>query len=181
MISMLSDDEMVERMANGWRMGKPFTDCGNGSTLAATANIRQWLPRTVAKYGIQTLNDAGAGDMAWLPHMAWQSPITYRPFDLIPRRVDVERIDITRDRLPVCDAILCRMVLNHLDAPRVAMALDLFRQSARYLIATQYAGDRLPQRSIQFQRLDLRVWLGEPREQTPDGLDDYCHLAIWAL
>lgn len=178
---MLSDEEMYERMANGWRMGRPFTECGNGSTLEATRTVRDWLPRLIERLGIKTLNDAGAGDLAWISLVKWRSRIHYRPFDLIPRLPQVGQIDITRHAMPPADAILCRMVLNHLDRPRVEMALAQFKRSARYLIATQYQGDRLPQRSIQFQRLDLRDWLGEPLESVPDGLDEYCSLAVWRL
>lgn len=178
---MLSDAEMHERMKHGWRMGRPFTDCGNGSTLEATANIRGWLPGVVARYGIRTLNDAGAGDMAWWPHITWASPLERVPFDLIPRRADVQKIDITTEVMPPADAILCRMVLNHLDHARVSMAIERFRLSARYLIATQYSGANLPERSPQFFRLDLTKWLGEPLEQVADSNDDWCRLAIWRL
>jgi hypothetical protein len=94
------------------------------------------------------------------------------------------RADITSIALPDCDAILCRMVLNHLDQDRILMALKLFKQSAKYLIATQFDGDKLPQRSPQFTRLDLRVaphFLGEPLERVQDGAEDICSLALWKL
>lgn len=178
---MLSDEDMRARMVNGWRMGRPFTDCGNGSTLENTANIRAWLPKLVAQYDIVTLNDAGAGDMAWWPYIEWATEIDYRPFDLIPRLPVVTAIDITRDLLPASDAILCRMVLNHLDVDRVSMALDLFRQTSIYLIATQFNGEDLPQRSPQFTRLDLRERLGNPVESVQDGSEAVCSLALWAL
>jgi hypothetical protein len=178
---MLSDEAMHERMVNGWRMGRPFTECGNGSTLEATRVIRDWLPGLLARLKVRTMNDAGAGDLAWIKLIHWKTPLHYRPFDLIPRLPQVGRIDITRDAMPPADAILCRMVLNHLDRPRIAMALERFRASAPYLIATQYQAERLPQRSVQFQRLDLREWLGEPMESVADGLDEYCTLAVWRL
>ena len=93
----------------------------------------------------------------------------------------VTAIDITRDLLPASDAILCRMVLNHLDVDRVSMALDLFRQTSIYLIATQFNGEDLPQRSPQFTRLDLRERLGNPVESVQDGSEAVCSLALWAL
>lgn len=179
---MLTDQEMYERMQNGWRAGRPFTNCGNGSTLDSTRNIRQWLPMLSEQYGIRTVNDAGCGDMAWMAHMGWA--VDYRPFDLIPRRADVTKIDITREQLPECDAILCRMVLNHLDAERIQMALKQFRRSAMYLIATQFNGEDLPKRSPQFTRLDLRrepFDLGEPLAAVQDGSEPNCRLALWEL
>jgi hypothetical protein len=176
---MLTDKEMHDRMANGWRAGQPFTACGNGSLPDATTNIRRWLPEICARRGIVTVCDAGAGDLQWMAGMTWD--VDYRPFDLVSRHLLVTQRDITRDPLPTCDAILCRMVLNHLDEERVGMALTLFRRSTRHLFATQFNGEDLPQRSPQFTRLDLRQWLGEPLESVADGREEPCRLALWAI
>jgi hypothetical protein len=174
---VLTDQEMRDRMRDGWRMGQPFTVCGNGSTLEATAAAREWLPGLVERYGIRSVTDAGAGDLAWIHLVRWA--IVYRPFDLFPRTPDVKSIDITTEVLPRSDAILCRHVLNHV-AERVPQTLDLFRQSgSRYLIATQYdAGESLTK---QFQRLDLRAWLGAPLESTRDTSDEHQTLALWRI
>lgn len=176
---MLSDEAMHARMAKGWKAGKPYTLCGNGSLPDATANVRAWLPKVCARRGITTVCDAGAGDLQWRDGMTWD--VDYRPYDLIPRHADVRPADITRDALPTCDAILCRMVLNHLDETRVGMALKLFKRSARHLFATQFNGEDLPQRSPQFTRLDLRAWLGDPLEWVHDGRESDCMLALWTL
>lgn len=182
---MLSDADMHERMAKGWRMGLPDgTVCGNGSTMANTANVRAWLPQIVDEYDFTTINDAGAGDLHWVRKVQWGRPIAYRAFDLIPRVASVAALDITRDVMPPCDAILCRMVLNHLDEPRILLALELFRCSARYLIATQFDGENLPKRSPQFTRLDLRgepYGLGKPLDSVQDAIEPACSLALWRL
>jgi len=102
------------------------------------------------------------------------------PFDLIPRSHDVIKLDITREVLPKCDAILCRMVLNHLDGDRTVMAINLFRQSAKYLIATHFVGDK-KNRTRQFTRLDLCRYFGEPLEMSRDGYEQDCRLALWVL
>lgn len=181
---MLSDEAMRKRMERGWNGGKSEkTRCGQGSLLRNTTNIRAWLPRMAEKYGIRSVCDAGAGDLHWMRLVEWG--VDYSGFDLFPRHPDVRRLDITTERLPDCDAILCRMVLNHLwgdkgDATRVEMALDLFRQSGKYLFATQFDGPQ-PQRSPQFKRLDLRAWLGEPLESCRDGHEPDCRLALWEI
>ncbi len=176
---MLSDKDMHERMEKGWRGGKPDgTVCGQGSTMENTRHIREWLPKIVDEYDIFSISDAGAGDMHWIKHIAWD--VDYRAFDLIPRRPDVQELDITREALPYCDAVLCRMVLNHLDDERVDMALKLFRKSARYLLATHFVGGGV-QRTRQFMRLDLTKWLGIPLKMCRDGHEDNCQLAIWKL
>lgn len=176
---MLSDWQMFERMHNGWTRGLPFTVCGNGSLPENTENVRRTLPEWCTKYRIRTVNDAGAGDLAWRRGMVWD--VIYRPFDLIPREQSVTRIDITTETLPACDLILCRMVLNHLDAPRIDMAIERFRRAGTYLAATQFHGENLPQRSPQFMRLDLRGRLGEPLESVQDGPEPICSLALWKL
>lgn len=180
---MLSDIEMFERMSKGWKAGRhDGTICGNGSTLANTENIREWLPRLVERLDIQAVCDAGAGDLHWISRVQWD--VEYQPFDLIPRKPEIQQIDITTQALPECDAILCRMVLNHLDKERIMMALELFKQSALYLIATQFNGENLPKRSPQFTRLDLKLApynLGEPIDSVQDGAEEICSLAVWEL
>jgi len=179
---MLSDEDMYKRMENGWRGGRPETDCGNGSTLAATENVRRWLPGLAKRFKIRSVCDAGAGDCSWVDRVEWT--IRYEAFDLIPRAPGVTKLDITREAMPACDAILCRMVLNHLDRDRNVMAIEQFRKSARYLIATQFDSEKLPKGSREFQRLDLRnapYNLGNPLESIQDGHEDLCRLAIWKL
>lgn len=177
---MLTDEEMMERMEKGWRGGLPDgTVCGIGSTMANTENVREWLPRIVAKYRINSLNDAGAGDRHWIDTIRWHNEMRMLCcFDLIPRRADVLKLDITKDTMPPADAILCRHVLNHLDPTRIGMALQRFRECAPYLIATQF--DRFDG-SKEFTRVDLRSWLGNPIEWTHDGGAEGCLLAIWSL
>lgn len=176
---MLSDDEMMQRMQSGWRGGlSEGTICGQGSLLQNTAIIRSWLPDVCKRYEITSVCDAGAGDLHWIPRIDWD--VDYKPFDLIPRSSEVGKIDITRRKLPNCDAILCRMVLNHLDDKRVDMAIKKFRKSGKYLIATHFIGGGV-QRISQFMRLDLTEYLGEPIEMSKDGHEDNCRLALWEL
>jgi hypothetical protein len=179
---MLSDEAMIERMRNGWRMGAPETICGNGSLRMHSEGSRAWLPQICERFQIKTVCDAGAGDQWFVKGVKWG--VEYRGFDLIPRNDNVTQLDITREVLPACDAILCRMVLNHLDMPRTVMALERFRASGRYLIATQFNGEDLPQRSPQFMRLDLRrepYGLGNPLAWVQDGSEQVCSLALWRL
>jgi hypothetical protein len=181
---LLTDEAMHARMANGWRAGQPETICGNGSTRAHTENIRRWLPDVVDRLGIKWINDAGAGDLYWIRKVRWRGVINFRAFDLIPRDPNVAQIDISAEDMPHCDAVLCRMVLNHLDEPRIVRAIERFRRTSSFLIATQFNGEDLPQRSPQFTRLDLRrapYNLGDPLESVQDGSEDICSLAIWRI
>ncbi len=173
----LTDAQMRERMAKGWRMGAPFTACGNGSLPRNTANIRSKLPGLLDNYGITVVNDAGCGDLMWRHGMRWGGEFVN--FDLFPRAPGVMAWDITTEAMPPADAILARMVLNHLQE-RVEQTLLLFRESAPVLIATQFDGGG-PQRDVQFNRLDLREWLGEPIVRLTDGSEPGCSLAMFEL
>jgi hypothetical protein len=175
---MLSDADMYERMEKGWRGG--ITDgtlCGNSSTMQNTKAVRWWLPDIVERYGIKSVCDAGAGDLHWIKHITWSVP--YRGFDLIPRHSDVKKLDITVDRLPDCDLILCRAVLNHLDEARIQMALRLFAESGKYLAATQFSV--IDKVAREFMRLDLRKYLGNPIESIADTSGENSELALWKL
>jgi hypothetical protein len=177
---MLSDEDMRARMSKGWRAGYPETECGNGSLRRNSILSRAAIPQWCEKYGISKVCDAGAGDLHYARGIAWN--VEYSAFDLFPRWPEVTEIDITTQALPQCDAILCRMVLNHLDRPRIEMALEQFQRSSLFLMATQFNGEDLPQRSTQFMRLDLRDFgLGEPLEQVQDGAEAWCSLALWEL
>lgn len=176
------DDALLVRMQRAWDGGlSEGTPCGNGSLMAKTANIREWLPQMVAKYNIQSLADAGAGDMHWQRHVLWG--VEYRPYDLVPRKARITAWDITKERLPECDAILCRHVLIHLDAPRIDRALAFFRTSAKYLFVSQYedAAWRPFNRDNQWNPTDLRPLLGQPRERCPDADEGGQYLAMFDL
>lgn len=172
------DSALRERMRKGWAGGLfDGTPCGSGSTMTATAGIRAELPALVERHGIGSICDAGAGDLHWARRIQWQ--VQYRPFDLVPRCTGVEQLDITKEPLPDCDAVLCRHVLIHLDPPRIVAAVRLFRQSARYLLASQYDTAGIFNPSDQFNRTDLRDLLGEPLERLKDVYDS--ELALWRL
>ena len=176
---MLSHNDMYARMKRAWRgSNRDGTLCGQGSTRANTRIISNWLPVLCKEFDIHSVCDAGAGDLHWISHVEWD--VDYQAFDLIPRSHSIGKLDITKRALPKCDAILCRMVLNHLDSKRIDMALTLFRKSAPYLIATHFVGGGI-QRTTQFMRLDLTEILGEPISMSRDGHEENCRLALWEL
>lgn len=97
----------------------------------------------------------------------------YRAFDLVPRHPQVRKCDITSDILPYSDAILSRMVFNHLGQAKTDEAIALFRESgAKYLITNRY----------EFKTRDFhRISLWEPLEEAPDGHEDGCFIGIYEL
>ncbi len=182
-----TDEAIAARMAEGWSGGLlDGTPCGSGSTLKNAKDVSLALPALLRRHKIETLHDAGAGDLHWINLVPLG--VRYRAFDLVPRATLVEPWDITKQELPPCDAILCRHVLIHFDPPRIDRTLELFRQSAKYLIASQYDGGVAfdTKRRIRkgfdphydYNPTDLRPLLGEPLERLPDTGSD---LALWRL
>jgi hypothetical protein len=170
-------------MQEGWRGGRSEgTPCGGGSLSQHTENVRRWVPDVMRRYGFETICDAGAGDLCWTRDAL--SEFDYRPFDLVPRAPGVEKFDITKDKLPDCDVILCRAVLIHLDPPRVFKALDLFRQASRYLLATTELSDNVFDSGDQCNPIDLSkppFDLGEPLESIGDLEGKHSRLALWRI
>ena len=176
----VKEDEFKRRMLKGWANGlHDKTQCGAGSTLANTESIRQMLPDLLLRYQIKTVCDAGAGDLHWRNSV--ELPAKIFSVDLVPRHPDVQELDITRQAVPPCDLILCRMVLNHMDAERVQSALALFKTSATYLLATQHPGEN-PAQSADYTKWNLALApfsLGEPLESLRDCRD--FSLSLWRV
>jgi hypothetical protein len=165
-------------LTRDYTQGKGQTVCGRGSTMESTESIRQRLPEWFRKYGIKTLNDAGAGDRHWSKHLDMEG-IQYQGYDLKPRYEGVIQFDITSEILPPSDAILCRHVLNHLNTQMVNQAIANFIRSATYLIANTYHDVKPRKASFGiWSQWDLKERLGDPLESMPDIEGE---LAIWRL
>lgn len=204
--STLSPEAMRERIAarfteiwrtNAW--GSTETRSGTGSTLAQTERLRGQLPALFHEQGVRVLVDAGCGDLNWTSRIS-ESLELYLGFDVVPdlvadlrRRYEAHKThffntaDVTRDRLPKADLILCRDVLTHLPHELVASALDEFRKSgARLLLATTFIrGRNDPVRVGGWQPIDLCAPpfnLPQPMALVPEGLANSTKsLGLWRL
>jgi len=123
---------------------------GPGSSLRATAGIRQELPRLLAQLGCRTLLDIPCGDFHWMQAVALELD-AYIGGDIVSGlvarnataygRADRRflHLDMRCDPLPRADLILCRDGLVHLSDRDVLETLANFRRSgARYLLATHF-------------------------------------------
>lgn len=127
---------------------------GPGSTLAATAAIRDQLRALFRELGIRSLVDAPCGDGLWIRTITDDLDL-YLGFDVVedliarnnadgfPLNHFFKAADITRDILPKADAILCRDCLVHLPFEYGMAAVELFRKSgSTYLIATTFPDEQ---------------------------------------
>ncbi|MGL9616844.1 class I SAM-dependent methyltransferase [Bradyrhizobium sp. U531] len=140
--------ERIER-TNLW--GAASSVSGLGSEDMATAAIRDALPPLLRRLGVRSLLDAPCGDAGWIGRL--RLDIDYTGVDIVPSLIaaNTKRVadgelagcflvaDLTRDRLPRADLILCRDCLVHLSFQNIARAIAGFRESgAQFLLATTF-------------------------------------------
>jgi SAM-dependent methyltransferase len=143
---------------------------GTGSSLEQTRVIRDVLPSLIASLSCRSLLDAPCGDFHWLSRVSLG--LDYTGYDIVESVIAANRsryensrtrffvADMTVDRVPHVDLILCRDGLVHLSYDDIFLALDNFiRSGARYLLTTTFR-DR-PNRNIvtgDWRPLDLGRW-----------------------
>ena len=121
---------------------------GTGSTLELSAALSVELPGILTELKAKALLDAGCGDFNWLRSVSLGG-VKYIGIDVVEELIErntklygsAERsfmvADITRDRLPSADVVLCRHCLIHLPNRQIKLALrNLAATGAAYLLAT---------------------------------------------
>ena len=133
---------------NAWR--DPESVSGRGSTLARTNVITSHLPVLLQELNANSLVDAACGDFNWMRYVDLGS-IKYTGVDIVPALIVRNRQlyqtdqrtfavqDITKDRLPEADVILCRDCLIHLSFKSIKAAISNFKKtSATHLLCTTH-------------------------------------------
>jgi len=131
---------------NAWR--DPESVSGRGSTLARTTVITSQLPVLLQELNADSLIDAACGDFNWMRYVDLGS-IKYTGIDIVPALIDRNRqlyqrtfvvLDITKDRMPDADVILCRDCLIHLSFKSIKAAISNFKKtSATHLLCTTHS------------------------------------------
>lgn len=97
---------------------------GDGSTVEYTEHLRRELPGLLQKYKITSILDAPCGDFNWFQYVD-RGDITYLGGDIVTElirsnnerygspKTSFAKLDITTDRLPRADLMICRDVLFH--------------------------------------------------------------------
>jgi SAM-dependent methyltransferase len=184
-----------------WRAGGESSS-GPGSRLENTRSLRADLPRLLARLGVRSLLDVGCGDFNWMRETNLGVE-RYLGVDVVPELVLANRAlygdpqrrfllrDVTRDRLPRADLVLCRDVLIHFPDDDLLRALgSIVASGSRYMLAGTFI-EREENRPIvlgQWRPVNLRLpplSLPAPLDElveTPleHGYDDK-RLALWDL
>ncbi len=153
------------------RWGDDESVSGPGSNLTRTAKLRRELPALLEEIGARTLLDAPCGDFNWIQHT--QLGIDqYIGVDVVPALIarneklygdDKTRfivLDLTRDKLPHVDVILCRDCFIHFSYRHIAAAIRNFKRSgATYLLTNSYPlwRDNANIRTGDFRHLNLTL------------------------
>jgi len=129
--------------------------CGPGSSVRYTENIRNCLPTLIEKFNIKRMLDAPCGDFNWMKLVVANLNIEYTGGDIVPSliknnndlyktdTVKFQVIDITVDKLPDADLMLCRDCLFHLSIESIQCFLNNFVNSnIKYLLTTTHYNDK---------------------------------------
>jgi hypothetical protein len=125
---------------------------GAGAGADQTGELRRSLPGLLRELGVATLLDLPCGDFGWMRTI--ELPVRrYIGADLLPELIaplavefgDEHRaflvLDLTGDRLPPADLLLCRDCLVHLSYADIRRALtNVAGSSIPYLLATTFPG-----------------------------------------
>ena len=133
---------------NVWQ--DPESVSGRGSTLARAATIMSHLPSLLKELDAKTLLDASCGDFNWMRYTKLGA-VKYIGADVVPNLIARNRrlyggegrtfvvLDVTKDRLPSADVILCRDCLIHLSFRSIHASVANFKRAgARHLICTTH-------------------------------------------
>lgn len=132
------------------RWGDDESVSGPGSSLERTVKLRGELPILLQGLGARTLLDAPCGDFNWMK----DTPLGVEQYigaDIIPDLIARNQrlygndqtqfllLDLTHDKLPRADVILCRDCLIHFSYRHIAAAIKNFKRSgSTYLLTNSY-------------------------------------------
>lgn len=193
----------TEIFLRGWPDQAPDTVCGWGSSEQHTRLVRKEFAEILNVYHVETLNDAGCGDLAWMSMIDLEG-VDYIGYDIHERanwaelrqrgyRLDV--LDITANESRPADLLICRDVFIHLPNDMVLPALERFRRSASLLLTTSYTSEpslsegefsnfkRMNEPSLHHGKLDLTLPpfnLGQPLVRIPENSPNK-YLGLWDM
>lgn len=148
----LASDSIENRFSNIYKYKLWFSnkesESGAGSTLKATENVREILPRLLSEINAKNLVDIGCGDFYWMKEV--QLPCDYMGIDIVRSIIDKNtklysnanikfvQGNMVDGSLPEeADVVLCREVIFHLSYSDSTKLIDnVVKSNARYLIVT---------------------------------------------
>lgn len=141
---------------------------GPGSSLEYTQQLRAQLPAILKHFKVETLLDAGCGDLTWMGTLLDTLDVKYIGVDVVDSLIESHKTkfpliefhvkDITTDTLPAADMMMCRDCLFHLSNDDILKTLHNFLSSnIRYMFTTSHVvgHENYDINTGSFRRLDL--------------------------
>jgi len=135
---------------NAW--GDAESLSGPGSNLAQSKIIRAELPGLMREFGARSVMDIPCGDYYWMREIQLDVD-RYVGADVVGELVEQNRnnygnsktefvcLDITRDKLPQVDMIICRDLLVHFNYRHIFSSIKNIKKSeSKYLLTTTFVG-----------------------------------------
>jgi hypothetical protein len=151
-LAELGLQERFERIYSTNLWSDPESRSGVGSGLDSTRVLRGKLPKALRELETRVLLDVPCGDFTWMKQVDL-SGIQYIGGDIVPSIVEANQrlhasetrrfalLDLTRDRLPDADVLLCRDCLVHLSYANIrAVLANIARSNIRYVLMTSFPG-----------------------------------------
>ena len=125
--------------------GLPETACGRGSTIKNTQEIREFLPKLIDDYKIESMLDLACGDCNWISSISLNC-------EYVGQDNDLEHLMKADKLMPDCvfdladveeisqpyDLIMARHVFQHLPTDKVVRTLDKMRERSKYYLVTSH-------------------------------------------
>ena len=153
---------------NKWKNEESVS--GSGSTQSATRFLVQQLDVLIQRFDIRSILDIPCGDFNWMQHLTLDG-IDYHGADIVSELIAANQarfpqhrfsvLDLITDDLPAADLIICRDCMVHLPNDMVLRALtNIRRSSSRFLLATTFVWDGIPNLNVQtgqWRKLNLEL------------------------
>ena len=123
---------------------------GTGSDSLQASKLQKELPKIFKNYNIKSILDIPCGDFNWMKKIDL-SQIRYLGGDIVPGiieknvqhnandNISFKVLDLTTDKLPQVDLIICRDCLVHFSYEHIYKALsNILLSNSKYLLVTSF-------------------------------------------
>ena len=179
---------------------------GPGSSIGATLNVSQELPRLLREFEIESIADMPCGDLTWLGRIDLNQ-VSYTGLDIVPEMIAKLKFqypgyaffthDATSDSLGEYDLVMCSDLLVHLTNQQAVNVLSQIKKSkSKFLLSTTFLNLTtnkelaVPKFGVGWRPLNLELApfnLGKPikviHEGSTEGRGRYSDksLALWQI